>query len=228
MWISTIYPSYSHGEIGSDIDDELPDAHLFRVEGVADQFVDITTYLMIGSTPTDLTIVQNKQLVTKSISYQLIARQLYKLGAYSILCRCAMDHEHDVVLYEAYEGVVGGHNVGMVIAWIFFHIGLWWLSLFQDSNRYCQQCDICQRIGRSSQSNEMPLFPACYTRTFWQVSNWFCWTNQPSCAMHRGMLHHLCNKVLDSMSVSSANQGLYHWNHYAVHIWAYHYQVWMS
>ena len=43
-----------------------------------------------------------------------------------------MEHEHDAVLYEAHEGIAGGHNVGKAIARKVLHVGLWWPSLFQE------------------------------------------------------------------------------------------------
>jgi hypothetical protein len=39
----------------------------------------------MGMTPSDMTFAQRKQLVVKEADYQLIARKLYKLGAYGIL-----------------------------------------------------------------------------------------------------------------------------------------------
>jgi hypothetical protein len=58
------------------------------------------------------TLAQHHQLVTCSTNYQFISKQLYKLGVDGILCRCALENERDPILYEAREGLVGGHNVG--------------------------------------------------------------------------------------------------------------------
>jgi hypothetical protein len=52
---------------------------------VDDYFVDIVQFLSIGVAPPDFTVVQKKQLVVKATNYQLIAGNLYKLGAYGIL-----------------------------------------------------------------------------------------------------------------------------------------------
>lgn len=43
-------------EDGGPMDDELPNAHLFKVEVVLDQFTLITTYLMTGKVPEDYTV----------------------------------------------------------------------------------------------------------------------------------------------------------------------------
>jgi hypothetical protein len=43
------------GEAGHNLDDELPDAQLFRVKAVPDQLVKIAAYLTIGQAPDDYT-----------------------------------------------------------------------------------------------------------------------------------------------------------------------------
>lgn len=100
------------GEFRGNIDDTLLDAHLFRVEAVKDHFSDIVAFLMTGMEPNELTITQTKSLVTRSVEYQLIVGQLYKLGVDGILCRCMLERKRYKLLREAHEGVVGGHNKG--------------------------------------------------------------------------------------------------------------------
>jgi hypothetical protein len=73
---------------------------------------EIIEFLMSGQAPTGYTQAQHHQLVTHSTYYQLIVGKLYKLGADGILHRCALEHERDPILYEAHEGIAGGHNVG--------------------------------------------------------------------------------------------------------------------
>ena len=116
------------------LDNALPNMNLFKFNVVTDQFVDIATYLMIGHTPEEWIVMQKKQLVTRVVNYQLIAKQLYKLGADEILCRCMLDHERLEILYESHERVAGGHNAGKEIAQKVLFKGLLWPSLFQDAS----------------------------------------------------------------------------------------------
>jgi hypothetical protein len=62
--------------------------------------------------PSDMTVAQKKQLVVKATNYQLIAGNLYKLGADGILRRCVLEHERPMILTEAHEGIAGGHYTG--------------------------------------------------------------------------------------------------------------------
>lgn len=71
----------------------MPDAHLFRVEIIEDEFLEIASFLTIGCTLEYYTVTRNKQLATKAEDFQLIAGQLYKLGADGILRRCVVRHE---------------------------------------------------------------------------------------------------------------------------------------
>ena len=38
-------------------------------------------------------------------------------------------------------------------------VGLWWPTVHKDAKEFCRSCDICQRIGKPSRRDEMPLKP---------------------------------------------------------------------
>lgn len=88
--------------------------------------------------------------MTWSADLKLIAGQLYKLGADGILCRCVLEHEHTLVLWEVHKGVAGGHNAGKETTWKVLCVGLWWPPFFKQENEYYKRCDICQRMGKPS------------------------------------------------------------------------------
>jgi hypothetical protein len=62
----------------------------------------------------------------KAVDYQLIAGNLYKMGADGILRRCVLEHERRVILEEAHDGIVGGHYAGRATAQNILCVGLWW------------------------------------------------------------------------------------------------------
>jgi hypothetical protein len=110
-------------------------------------------------------------LVVRVADYQLIAGHLYKLGADNILRRCVMEHESPIILAEAHEGIAGGHYTGKAIAQKVLHIGLWWPTVHKDAKEYCQNCDVCQRVGKPSRRDEIPLRPQVTLKVFdkWDV-----------------------------------------------------------
>jgi hypothetical protein len=50
--------------------------------------------------------------VVKEAYYQIIAGNLYKLGADGILRLCLLEHERIMILSEENEGIAGGHYAG--------------------------------------------------------------------------------------------------------------------
>jgi len=69
------------------------------------------------------------------------------------------DFERNNILAEAHGGAVGGHYVGKVTAQKILHSDLWWPMLHKDSKAYCRACDACERMGRPSWRDELPLNP---------------------------------------------------------------------
>jgi hypothetical protein len=97
---------------------------------------------------------------------QMIASHLYKLGAYGILRRCVMEHERSMVLAKSHEGIAGGNYAGKPTTQKVLHVGLWWPTVHKDAKEYCQTCDVCQRVGKPSRRDEMPLMPQVTLQVF--------------------------------------------------------------
>jgi hypothetical protein len=62
-------------------------------------------------------------LVVKAADYQLIAGNLYKLGAYGILRRCVLENERPIILEEEHDVISGGHYAGRKQLKIFYTQG---------------------------------------------------------------------------------------------------------
>jgi len=76
------------GESNGTIDDQLPDADLFRIEAIPDHLQEIATLLTTGNCPQDYTTMQKRNLVVRAADYKLIAGHLYKMGLDQLLRRC--------------------------------------------------------------------------------------------------------------------------------------------
>jgi hypothetical protein len=79
------------------------------------------------------------------------------MGADSTLRRCVLEHEIPRILAESKKGIVGGHYAGKATAQKVLHVGLWCLTIHNESKEYCQKCDVCQRVGKLKRRNKMPL-----------------------------------------------------------------------
>ena len=79
------------------------------------------------------------------------------MGPDEILRRCVLEHEKPLILAEAHSGAAGGHYAGKATVQKILVAGLWWPTLHKDAREYCHSCDICQRTGKPSRRDEMPL-----------------------------------------------------------------------
>jgi hypothetical protein len=147
------------GENAGNLDDNFPYAQLFAENMVHDYFSNIVQFISTSMAPSDMTVVQKKQLVVKAIDYQSIARNLYKLGADGILRRCVLEHERPMILEEAHGGIVGGHYVRRETPHKILCTGIWWPTLHKDAKEYCQSCVVCQKVGKPSRRDEIPFNP---------------------------------------------------------------------
>ena len=81
------------GENLTGIEDDLPDAHLFRVEAIPSELAEIGQYLQEGKAPDHYSEKRKKILTIKVAPFTLINGNLYKLGLDDVFHRCALEHE---------------------------------------------------------------------------------------------------------------------------------------
>ena len=81
------------------------------------------------------------------------------MGSDEILRRYVLEHEQRRILEEADVGIVGGHYAWKATAQKVLTTGLWWPIVHRDAKEFCRSCDVCQRTGKPSRRDEMPLKP---------------------------------------------------------------------
>jgi hypothetical protein len=118
-----------HGEESTSLDDTLLDAHLLAIRKFNDHFVEIVQFFSMGMVPREYTVIQKKQLVVCAAYFQLIARNIYKMGPNEILRRCVIKAEIPLILAKAHEGIAGGHYAGKATAQKVLRASLWWPTL---------------------------------------------------------------------------------------------------
>jgi hypothetical protein len=60
---------------------------------------------------------------------------------------------------DAHEGIMVGHYVGKKTTSKIMCGGLWWPTIFIHTKEYYESYDVCQRVGKPSKRDEMPLNP---------------------------------------------------------------------
>lgn len=88
-----------------------------------------------------------------------LTEHMYKMRPDEILQRYVPEFERSSILVDAHGGAAGRHYAGRATAQKILRAGLWWPTLHQDSKAYYKACDVCQRTGRTSQRDELPLNP---------------------------------------------------------------------
>ena len=119
----------SRVELGKDltgIDNDLLDAHLFRVKAIPIELAEIGEYLQERKAPNHYTEKKKKILTIKSDPYTLINGNLYRLGLDAILRRCSLEHERKKIIQEAHSGVEGGHFLVDITIMKILQAGMWW------------------------------------------------------------------------------------------------------
>ena len=74
--------------------------------------------------------------------------------------------EYLEVLFHAHSCLTSGHFSVEVMAKAIMQAGLWWPTLFRDTNKYVQRCDECQRYKALIRRDKMPLQPMMGVRAF--------------------------------------------------------------
>eukprot|EP00253_Pinus_taeda_P014512 PITA_14512 len=109
--------------------------------------------------PTTPILKEKRKIVRKSTPFTWIGGNLFKLGPDHILRRCVREEEVFDILLTCHDGPCGGHFAAKRIAFKILQAGYYWPTLHQDVKRYISQCDWCQRMGKPTPKDEMPMQP---------------------------------------------------------------------
>ncbi len=70
-----------------------------------------------------------------------------------------MEEEVFEILLTCHDEPCGGHFGAKRTAFKIFQAGYYWPTLHQDVRRYTSQCDRCQRMGKPTPKDEIPMQP---------------------------------------------------------------------
>ena len=154
---------------GDPIPDSFPDADLFVVDVISEEYADLIQYLTHHTFSPYFTNKMKTPLVHKSAPYTLIGGILYKKGRDEILRRYIFQSEVDTILEGCHLDSCGGHFAGDSTTRKSLMAGYWWPTMFSDAHQFVQCCDACQRIGRPTGTSAMPVVPILAQAPF---ENW--------------------------------------------------------
>ncbi|RVW91780.1 Retrovirus-related Pol polyprotein from transposon 17.6 [Vitis vinifera] len=120
---------------------------------------------------------------------------LFKYCVDQIIRKCVPEEEQQGILNHCHENACGGHFASQKTAMKVLQSGFTWPSLFKDSHIMCWSCDRCQRLGKLTERNQMPMNPILIVDLFyvWGIDfmgpfpisfvtliNWWGWTMFPN------------------------------------------------
>jgi len=91
---------------------------------VLDCYDGVVEYLMSGTPPRKMSKVEAMKLIRRVGAYQLLVGHLYINGKDEVLRRCVLPQEIDDILFQSYDGIVGGHFSSEVTTRKVLQVGL--------------------------------------------------------------------------------------------------------
>eukprot|EP00253_Pinus_taeda_P030624 PITA_30624 len=119
-----------------------------------------------GRTPPHFTAKEKKRLVKQSARYSWLNGDLFYTRYDMIIRRCVRNDEVIDILKSCHDEPCGGHFAAKWRAFKVLTLGYYWPSIFKDAKKYVKSCDSCQRMGRPTTTNEMPLQPQVHLEPF--------------------------------------------------------------
>lgn len=82
---------------------------------------------------------------------------LFKLRPDHILRRCIREDEVHYILHACHDEPCGGHFAAKRTTHKVIQAGYYWPTLHRGTEEYVSHCDECQRMGKPTKRDEMPL-----------------------------------------------------------------------
>ena len=114
---------------------------------------------MTGELPSEWKAQDKKLFFAKIHAYYWEEPFLFKYCADQIIRKCVPEQEKNGILSHCHENACGGHFASQKTTMRVLQSGFWWPLLFKDAHELCKGCDRCQRLGKLTRRNMMPLNP---------------------------------------------------------------------
>ena len=123
------------------------------------QYAHIANYLVTGEVPSEWKAQDKKHFFAKIHAYYWEEPFLFKYCVDQIIRKCVPEEEQQGILSHCHKSVCGGHFASQKTVMKVLQSGFCWPSLFKDAHIMCRSCDRCQRLGKLTRRNQMPMNP---------------------------------------------------------------------
>jgi hypothetical protein len=139
------------------VDDSFPDKHIFSLSVNTPWFADMANYLDTRKLPSHFSPHEKKKIIAQSANYSWVGHDLFHTSPNLIIRRCVREDEIPEILRSCQDGPCGGHFSEKHTTYKVLHLGYYWPSIFKDDAKYVRSCDSCQRIGKATSADKIPL-----------------------------------------------------------------------
>nr|CAN70642.1 hypothetical protein VITISV_020042 [Vitis vinifera] len=155
----------AHNSHPLPINDDFPEESLmFLVK--TPWYAHIANYLVTGEIPSEWNAQDRKHFFAKIHAYYWEVPFLFKYCADQIIRKCVPEDEQQGILSHCHENACGGHFASQKTAMKVLQLGFTWPSLFKEAHIMCRSCDRCQRLGKLTKRNQMPMNPILIVELF--------------------------------------------------------------
>ncbi|GJU73929.1 reverse transcriptase domain-containing protein [Tanacetum coccineum] len=144
----------------SEINDEFPDEFLMSIKTDEEEspwLADFAAYLVGGILRKGLTYAQRCKFFSERKHYFWDEPYLFKACRDGMIRRCVYGSETQKILDECHHGPTRGPYGPSITTKKVFDVGFYWPTIFKEAQTLVQNCDACQRSGRISRRDKMPL-----------------------------------------------------------------------
>ncbi|KAM6547440.1 hypothetical protein CsatB_019116 [Cannabis sativa] len=150
---------------GPPIHDDFPDEQLFVVTKLP-WYAHIVNYLVTGELPSEWSSQDKRKFLVEVRNFFWDDPYLFKYCPDQIMRKCIPDDEVSSVLNFCHNDACGGHFSVKKTAAKILQCGLYWPTLFKDTNDFCRSCVRCQNLGSLFRRHMMPLNPILVIEVF--------------------------------------------------------------
>jgi hypothetical protein len=117
----------------------------------------VENYLVTGKLPHNLSLREKQRIIQLSANYMWHDDCLYHTGPDLVIRICVREDEMYDIFKACHDGPCGGHFVDKRTTYKILQTCYYWPTIFRDAKKYVASCDDCQRMGKPTASDEMPL-----------------------------------------------------------------------
>ncbi|RVW13020.1 Pol polyprotein [Vitis vinifera] len=121
--------------------------------------IDLQNGGVTSEVPSEWKAQDRKHFFAKIHAYYWEEPFLFKYCADQIIRKCVPEEEQQGILSHCHESACGGHFASQKTAMKVLQSGFTWPSLFKDAHIMSRSCDRCQRLGKLTRRNQMPMNP---------------------------------------------------------------------